>query len=158
MVFYENISLRYIFSRAHEPINQEFFITDNKKYGPYYSIRSAQYQKEDFFQFIYRKRKNSNNWYYNLNGKETGPFHGSFFNCYFDEQNRAILDQLPYNFILINGEKVKCFNERFYYCRIDERNGHTIIIGEDCVRQLHFKYDGILQDYPVKNIHVRFSR
>ena len=134
--------------------NQEFFITDNKKYGPYYSICYAQYQKEDCFQFIYRKRKKSKNWYYNMNGKETGPFHGSYAHCYFDEQNRAIVDLLPYNFILINGEKVKCFREKYCRCMVSEKNGHTIVIGEDTDGRIHFKYDGILQDYPVKNIHV----
>ncbi len=89
-----------------------------------------------------------------MNGKETGPFHGSYAHCYFDEQNRAIVDLLPYNFILINGEKVKCFREKYCRCMVSEKNGHTIVIGEDTDGRIHFKYDGILQDYPVKNIHV----
>ena len=134
--------------------HQEYFIAGQKKYGPYYSIFTPEYQNEEHFQFIYHKRQNSKNWYYNFNGKEIGPFHGSHCGYHYDEQNRAVLDYLSdYNFILIDGKKVKCFSQNYHYCRLSEGNGHTIIIGEDSDRQTHFKRDGILQDFLVCNIY-----
>lgn len=90
--------------------HQEFFVTDKKKYGPYYAIENAQYQNEESFQFICHKRKDFKNWYYNFNGKEIGPFQGSHLNCYYDAQNRAIVDNLGnYNFILVDGVSVRRF-------------------------------------------------
>ena len=134
--------------------HQEFFIAGQKKYGPYYSINTPEYKNEDCFQFICRKRQYSKNWYYNLNGKEIGPFHGNHYGYRYDEQNRAILDYLSdYNFILIDGKKVKCFSQKYHHCRICEGNGHKIIIGEDADRQTHFERDGILQDFIVRNIY-----
>ena len=134
--------------------HQEFFVTDKKKYGPYYAIENAKYKNEETFQFIYHKRKDFKNWYYNINGKEIGPFQGSHLNCYYDAQNRAIVDNLGnYNFILVDGKKVKCFSGKYHYCRISEGNGHTIIIGEDSDNQIHFKRDGVLQNFTVRLIH-----
>ena len=134
--------------------HQEVFVTKKKKYGPYYSIYNAQYQNEENFQFICYKRKNLKNWYYNLNGNEIGPFQGHNLDCYYDAQNRAIVDNLSnYNFILIDGKKVKCFSGKYHHCRITELNGHTIIIGEDSDNQIHFKRDGVLQDFTVRSIH-----
>lgn len=134
--------------------HQEFFVTDKKKYGPYYAIENAKYKNEETFQFICHKRKDFKNWYYNINGKEIGPFQGSHLNCYYDAQNRAIVDNLGnYNFILVDGKKVKCFSGKYHYCRISEGNGHTIIIGEDSDNQIHFKRDGVLQNFTVRLIH-----
>lgn len=134
--------------------HQEFFVTDKKKYGPYYAIENAQYKNEENFQFICHKRKDFKNWYYNINGQEIGPFQGSHLNCYYDAQNRAIVDNLGnYNFILVDGKKVKCFSGKYHYCRISEGNGHTIIIGEDSDNQIHFKRDGVLQNFTVRLIH-----
>lgn len=133
--------------------HQEFFVTDKKKYGPYYAIENAQYKNEENFQFICHKRKDFKNWYYNFNGKEIGPFQGSHLNCYYDAQNRAIVDNLGnYNFILVDGKKVKCFSGKYHHCRISEGNGHTIIIGEDSDNQIHFKRDGVLQDFEVRSV------
>ena len=135
--------------------NQEFFVTENKKYGPYNSISSAVYRNEKCFQFIYRKREKSKNWYYNFNGKEIGPFQGASSSCFYDEQNRAVVDQLShYNFILINGKKERCFKEAYYYCKIYNTNEHKIIVGEAYDRQLHFKRDGIMPDFSVKHIYI----
>ena len=134
---------------------QEFFITDKKKYGPDYSIYSPLYQNESCFQFIFRKSRKSKNWYYNFNGSEIGPFKGTYLRCIYDERNRAVVDQLGhYNFILINGEKVRCFREAYYYCRIHEKNEHQIIVGEALNRELHFKRDGIMADFAVRSISV----
>ena len=134
--------------------HQEFFVTDKKKYGPYYAIENAQYKNEENFQFICHKRKDFKNWYYNFNGKEIGPFQGHHSNCYYDAQNRAIVDYLAnYNFILVDGKKVKCFIGKYHHCRISEGNGHTIIIGEDSDNQIHFKRDGVLQNFTVRLIH-----
>jgi len=134
--------------------HQEFFVTDKKKYGPYYAIENAQYKNEENFQFICHKRKDFKNWYYNFNGKEIGPFQGHHLNCYYDAQNRAIVDYLAnYNFILVDGKKVKCFSGKYHHCRISEGNGHTIIIGEDSDNQIHFKRDGVLQNFTVRLIH-----
>ena len=137
------------------PTHQEFFVTDKKKYGPYYSIYNPIYQSEERFQFIYRKRQKSNNWYYNFNGKEIGPFQGASPSCFYDEQNRAVVDQLSHhNFILINGKKERCFKEAYYYCKIYDTNEHKVIVGEASDRQLHFKRDGIMPDFSVKNIRI----
>ena len=134
--------------------HQRFFVTDKKKYGPYDGISYAQYQNEESFQFICYKRNKSKNWYYNLNGKEFGPFQGICLACYYDRQNRAIVDNLSkYNFILVDGKKVKCFSGKYHHCRISEGNGHTIIIGEDSDNQIHFKRDGVLQNFTVRLIH-----
>ncbi|MBS7310877.1 MAG: hypothetical protein KIG70_06790 [Treponema sp.] len=133
--------------------HQEFFVTDKKKYGPYYAIENAQYKNEENFQFICHKRKDFKNWYYNFNGKEIGPFQGSHLNCYYDAQNRAIVDNLGnYNFILVDGKKVKCFSGKYHYCNIYEENGHKIVVGSDSNDQLHFKRDGILQDFEVRSV------
>ena len=133
--------------------HQEFFVTDKKKYGPYYAIENAQYKNEENFQFICHKRKDFKNWYYNINGKEIGPFQGSHLNCYYDAQNRAIVDNLGnYNFILVDGKKVKCFIGKYHYCNIYEENGHKIVVGSDSNDQLHFKRDGILQDFEVRSV------
>ena len=133
--------------------HQEYFVTDKKKYGPYYAIENAQYQNEESFQFICHKRKDFKNWYYNINGKEIGPFQGSHLNCYYDAQNRAIVDNLGnYNFILVDGKKVKCFSGKYHYCNIYEENGHKIVVGSDSNDQLHFKRDGILQDFEVRSV------
>lgn len=134
--------------------HQEFFVTDKKKYGPYYAIENAQYKNEENFQFICHKRKDFKNWYYNFNGKEIGPFQEHHLNCYYDAQNRAIVDYLAnYNFILVDGKKVKCFSGKYHHCRISEGNGHKIIIGEDSDNQIHFKRDGVLQNFTVRLIH-----
>lgn len=133
--------------------HQEFFVTDKKKYGPYYAIENAQYKNEENFQFICHKRKDFKNWYYNFNGKEIGPFQGSHLNCYYDAQNRAIVDNLGnYNFILVDGKKVKCFSGKYHYCNIYEENGHKIVVGSDSNDQLHFKRDGVLQDFEVRSV------
>lgn len=74
--------------------------------------------------------------------------------CYYDSQNRAIVDELGhYNFILVDGEKIKCFNKKYTYCKIVEKNGHQIIIGQESNGLTHFKRDGILQDCAVNSIH-----
>lgn len=136
--------------------HQDFFITDKKKYGPYRVIYCSEYQNENSFQFIYRKRNNSKNWYYNYNGREIGPFKGdlpSVFYC--DEQNRAVVDNISdCNFILINGEKMKCFREAYYACSLYEKNGHQIIVGKASNEELHFKRDGIMPPFAIKNITV----
>ena len=133
--------------------HQEYFVTDKKKYGPYDGISYAQYQNEESFQFICYKRNKSKNWYYNFNGKEIGPFQGSHLNCYYDAQNRAIVDNLSnYNFILVDGKKVKCFSGKYHYCNIYEENGHKIVVGNDSNGHLRFKRDGILQDFTVRSI------
>lgn len=136
--------------------HQDFFITDKKKYGPYYSITCSEYQNENSFQFIYRKRNNSKNWYYNYNGREIGPFKGNPPPVvYCDEQNRAVVDNISdCNFILINGEKVKCFREAYYACSLYEKNEHQIIVGEASNEELHFKRDGIMPPFAIKNITV----
>lgn len=137
------------------PTHQEFFVTDKKKYGPYYSILHPIYKNEECFQFVYRKRKKTNNWYYNFNGKEIGPFQGVSSSCCYDEQNRAVIDQLSHhNFILIDGKKERCFKEAYYYCKIYETNNHKVIVGEAHDRKLHFKRDGIMPDFSVKNITI----
>ena len=135
--------------------HQEFFITDKKKYGPYYSIIYPIYQNEDCFQFTYRKRDKTNNWYYNCNGKELGPFQGNPSFGYYDDLNRAVVDELSnYNFILINGEKVKCFREAYYRCSLYEENEHQIIVGEASDEELHFKRDGIMPPFAIRRITV----
>lgn len=133
----------------------KFFVTDNKKYGPYYSITSPIYQNENCFQFVYRKSQKSKNWYYNHNGKEIGPFQGKQAKIYYDEQNRAIVESLSnYNFILVDGKKEKCFREKYTYCNVYEKNNHKIIVGLDHNNQYHFKRDGIMLDFSVRDILI----
>ena len=132
---------------------KEFFVTEKKKYGPYSFIYSPVYKDEENFQFIYKKRRNYDNWYYNLNGKDIGPFHGTHNLCRYDEQGRAVVDSLEkYNFILIDGKAVKCFDEDFCSCTINENNGHTIILGRDKYWFWHCKRDGVLQDFKARSI------
>ena len=138
------------FNKKH----QEFFITEKRKYGPYYSISYPIYQNENCFHFIFRKRHKSKNWYYNYNGNEIGPFQG-VSSCYYDKQNRAIVDQLGnYNFILIDGKKVKCFSKPYRRCSFIEINKHQIFLGEDSKGHKHFKRDGIMPDFMVNRISV----
>lgn len=135
---------------------QEFFVVENKKYGPFKSILSSAYLNENNFQFRYKKRKNSNYWYYNYNGKELGPFKGFVVGkCLYDEENRALVEELKnYNFILVNGKKEKCFNESIHCCRFIEENGHKVVIGEDNQGNTYFKRDGIKHDVPVREVFV----
>ena len=132
---------------------KQYFVVGKKKYGPYKSIHFPCYLKKNCFHFIFSKRNFSDNWYYNFNGKEIGPFSGDYGNCFFDGQGRAVVDELKnYNFILRDGKKIKCFNEKYHCCRIIEENGHQIIIGEEPDEKLHFKRDGIQQDFPVRKV------
>lgn len=127
--------------------NQQFFVTDKDRFGPYHKIFKSEYLDEEHFQFTYKKRNDSGRWYYNCNGKEIGPFHigTGYANMIYDERNRAILDDLKDgNYIFIDGKKIKCFTSPCFNCQIFERNGHEIFTGfnpKDGAR--HFKRDGI---------------
>ena len=138
--------------------NQEFFITEKKKYGPYYGIFAVLYQDDEHFQFTYKKRQNSNNWYYNYNGKEIGPFRwdsDAYLNIDYDEKNRAVLD-LFYkgNFLYINGEKIKCFDAPYSYCLLWDNGGHEIFSGRDDNDNYHLKRDGIEPDFSIDEFHI----
>ena len=138
--------------------NQEFFVTEKKKYGPYYAILAVKYQDDEHFQFTYKKRSNSNRWYYNYNGKEIGPFawdSDAYLNIDYDEQNRAVLD-LFYkgNFIYVDGKKIKCFNTPCSYCSMYNFGEHEIFSGRDAAGHRRIKRDGFELDFPVDDFHL----
>lgn len=145
--------------------NKQCFVTDKKRYGPYYTILDSEYFDEEHFHFTYRKRKYSKRWYYNCNGKEIGPFFNPGGHLHCDKHHRLILNELgDGNFIFINGEKIKCFDAPYRYCKIYNYNGHEIIIGEDTDRNVYFKRDEIESEFsagivlPLDNGDVVYSK
>ena len=54
--------------------NEEWFVTPQKKYGPYYEILRTAYKSPNRFHFTFRKNENDQCFFYNLNGKEIASF------------------------------------------------------------------------------------
>lgn len=136
---------------------QEFFVTDKKSYGPYNTVFHSEYLDDEHFQFTYRKRAKSNRWYYNLNGKEIGPFCNTsdFFNIHYDRNNRAILDHLKdSNCIFIDGKKIKCFKADYERCRLYNFNNHEIFLGLDSNGKSHVKRDGIELNFFASSVNT----
>ena len=147
--------------------NQKFFITEKRRFGPYYQIHDSKYLDEEHFQFTYTKRANSKRWFYNLNGREIGPFNNpGYMHVYYDKQNRAVLDEISKgNYIYIDGKKIKCFKAPHEYCRLYVCNGHEIFTGVDLLSgKYHFKRDGIesdilvAQDFILDNGDIVYSK
>ena len=133
---------------------QDFFVTNTKKYGPYYVIFNAIYQDDEHFQFTFMKEGITTEWYYNLNGQVTGPFpaHQKMTPPYFikyTESGKAVVDNsFEDNFVLVDGKKVECFKEKHTHCAYYEINGHEIIAGRDSNGNTNFKRDGIEYNFP----------
>lgn len=115
----------------------DWFVTPSEKLGPYYQIQRTAYKDESHFQFLYYKSKVDKHLYYNLDGKEYGPFlgwepiHGQLF---YDRKGRAIINNLPEKYILIDGEKTdffegKCINLSYS----DEPFGYELLSGDNFV-------------------------
>ena len=139
------------------PSQKRYFVTDKKKYGPYGYIWNAGYKDEEHFQFIYKKKKKSGVFYYNLNGKEIGPFKGGIGEIPLisvDSQNRNFLHLFRHqNFILVEGEKKKCFKKPHVNCSLHENGGHTIITGRDSNGNFGFIRDGFEVDFATNTVH-----
>lgn len=113
----------------------DWFITPSKKLGPYYQIQKTAYKDESHFQFVYLKSKGDKEFYYNLDGKEYGPFLGwEPVHCHliYDSKGRAIINNLPEKYILIDGEKTdffegKCINLSYS----EEPFGYELLTGDN---------------------------
>lgn len=115
----------------------DWFITPSKRLGPYYQIQKTAYKDESNFQFVYLKSKGDKEFYYNLNGTEYGPFIGwESVHCHliYDSKGRAIINNLPEKYILIDGEKTdffegKCINIAYTV----EPFGYELLSGDNFV-------------------------
>ncbi len=115
----------------------DWFITPSKRLGPYYQIQKTAYKDESNFQFVYLKSKGDKEFYYNLNGTEYGPFIGwEPVHCHliYDSKGRAIINNLPEKYILIDGEKTdffegKCINLSYS----EEPFGYEFLSGDNFV-------------------------
>lgn len=113
----------------------DWFVTSSEKLGPYHQIQRTAYKDESHFQFVYYKSKDDKEFYYNLNGKEYGPFLGwEPIHChlFYDCKGRAIVNNLPEKYILIDGEKTdffegKCINLSYS----EEPFGYELIMGDN---------------------------
>ena len=126
----------------------DWFVTPSEKLGPYYQIQRTAYKDESHFQFVYYKTKEDKQFYYNLNGKEYGPFLGwEPVHCqlFYDSKGRAIINNLPEKYILIDGEKTdffegKCINLSY----TDEPFGYDLLRGDNFINSgMEIIYNGI---------------
>lgn len=115
----------------------DWFVTPSEKLGPYHQIQRTAYKDESHFQFVYYKSKGDKHFYYNLDGKEYGPFLGREpIHCqlFYDRKGRAIINNLPEKYILIDGEKTdffegKCINLSYS----EEPFGYEFLSGNNFV-------------------------
>lgn len=113
----------------------DWFVTPSEKLGPYHQIQRTAYKDESHFQFVYYKSKGDKHFYYNLDGKEYGPFLGREpIHCqlFYDRKGRAIINNLPEKYILIDGEKTdffegKCINLSYS----EEPFGYELLTGDN---------------------------
>lgn len=135
----------------------DWFVTPTEKLGPYFQIQRTAYKDESHFQFVYYKTKEDKQFYYNLNGKEYGPFLGwEPVHCqlFYDSKGRAIINNLPEKYILIDGEKTdffegKCINLSY----TDEPFGYELLRGDNFINsdmeiiynETHVHPDGVFK-------------
>ena len=135
-----------------------YFVTEGKKYGPYYEIIKTAYLDDAHFQFSYTKKKNSRVWFYNLNGEEKWMF-GRDTNASdslkYDKKGRAIVEWFWYQkYILIDGEKVDFFGGRCHNCRIEEKGGQQIIVGMETTLNYRFICGGVEHPFSVRSVFL----
>ncbi len=95
--------------------NEKWFVTPQKKYGPYYEILRTAYKSPNRFHFTFRKNENDQRFFYNLNGKEIASFCGKKTalgaQVSYDSKGRAVLDSLQESYVLIDGKEKYFFDD-----------------------------------------------
>lgn len=137
---------------------KEYFVTEGKRYGPYYEIIKTAYLDDSHFQFSYTKKKDSRVWFYNLNGEEKWMFGrdpNASDSLKYDKKGRAIVEHFwDQKYILIDGQKIDFFGGRCHDCRIEEKGGQEIIVGMEKTFAHRFICGGVEHPFSVRNVFL----
>ena len=127
--------------------NNCWFVTPDKKFGPYYRISHSEYKDEKNFHFIYKKNKDDIFSFYNLNGTDRKQLYGDVFNAslFYDSKGRAFVTYLNEKFILINGEENYPLDAACQMIQYIEKNeiGKEVMVGKLCNTHINkIQYNG----------------
>ncbi len=103
----------------------EWFVTPKEKFGPYHKISQTAYKDENHFQFIYKKERDDDFSFYNLNGNDCKKLYDPtcFAQLFYDSRGRAFVTNLYEKYILIDGEENYPLGTECLMINYCEKNG-----------------------------------